>query len=500
MSEIQLNWQPDKTASTPIYQQITTYFQHAIASGEWPMGAKLPAQRKLAAQFGVNRSTLITALDDLIAVGLITSNPGSGMTVSGNHWSSLLAEHVNWSQYVKAGQFKPNTSAIQKINQFETDAVIRLSTGEPAPEQFPRELFQKALAKLGNTLTSLNYTEPAGILALREQLARHLAKVGIHTQPENILITSGSLQALQLVSVSLFPKDATIYTEAPTYVKSLQVFQSANTHLSGVPMDNQGMAYWQLTPPAKDSQAIMYTIPTFNNPTGIVMSADRRQQLLAYAQEHQIPVLEDAAYQDVWFEQQPPQPLKALDTTGNVIYFGSISKSLAPGLRLGWTVAAKPVIDRLTDVRMQTDYGASSLSQLVLAEILADPNYDNYQAHFRAVLAKKAAAAQAILQKYWGNGIATWQAPTGGFYLWIRLADRINIPKLFDLATAQNVLFNPGNIYDFKPNQYIRLSFSYESTARFERGIQILTDLIKQNFPVGGAKHASERTTDSSVF
>lgn len=486
MTELTIDWQPDKTVATPIYQQIINYFQQEIANGNWPTGAKLPAQRKLATQFSVNRSTLITALDELVSVGLITSNQGSGMTVSGNHWSSLLAEQVNWSQYVHAGQFKPNTHAIQKINQFETDAVIRLSTGEPAPEQFPRALFQKAFAKLGANLTSLNYTEPAGILALREQIATHLEKVGIETQPENILITSGSLQALQLVSVSLFPKNATIYTEAPTYVKSLQVFQSANTHLSGVPMDNQGLAYWQLTPPASESQGIIYTIPTFNNPTGIVMSAERRQQVLAYAQAHQLPILEDAAYQDVWFDQQPPQPLKALDTTGNVIYFGSISKSLAPGLRLGWTVAAKPVIDRLTDVRMQTDYGASSLSQLVLAEILADPDYDNYQASFRATLAKKAAAAEAILQNYWGHGIATWQTPTGGFYLWIRLADRINIPKLFDLATAQNVLFNPGNIYDFQPNQYIRLSFSYESIERFERGIKILTQLINQNFPTGG--------------
>ncbi|ETY74428.1 PLP-dependent aminotransferase family protein [Lactiplantibacillus fabifermentans] len=483
MTTLHIDWQPDKTSSVPIYQQITNYFQHAIASGDWPMGAKLPSQRKLAPQFGVNRSTLITALDELIAVGLITSNPGSGMAVSGNHWSSLLAEHVNWSQYVKAGQFKPNSHAIQKINQFETDDVIRLSTGEPAPEQFPRVLFQKAFDHLGQHLTSLNYTEPAGILALREQIARHLQKVGIQTQPENILITSGSLQALQLVSLSLFPKDATIYTEAPTYVKSLQVFQSANTHLAGVPMDNQGMAYWQMTPPTNGSQAIMYTIPTFNNPTGIVMSQARRQQILQYAQEHQMPILEDAAYQDVWFDQQPPQPLKALDETGNVIYFGSISKSLAPGLRIGWTVATKPVIDRLTDVRMQTDYGASSLSQLVLAEILANPEYDTYQANFRAVLAQKATAAQAILHHYWDDGIATFDAPTGGFYLWVRLADRINIKKLFDLATAQNVLFNPGNIYDFKPNQYIRLSFSFESTERFERGIQILTKLIEENFP-----------------
>ena len=213
------------------------------------------------------------------------------------------------------------------------------------------------------------------------------------------------------------------------------------------------------------------------------MSAERRQQVLQTAQEHRLPILEDAAYQDVWFDQQPPQPLKALDKTGNVIYFGSISKSLAPGLRIGWTVAARPVIDRLTDVRMQTDYGASSLSQLVLAEILADPEYETYQADFRSVVAKKAAAAEQILHHYWDD-FATWQTPTGGFYLWVRLADNINIPKLFDLATAHNVLFNPGSIYDFQPNQYIRLSFSYESSDRFEQGIKILTDLIHANFNV----------------
>lgn len=479
--QLTIHWQPDKTLSEPIYQQIIHYFQHEITTGNWPAGTKIPSQRKLADQFHVNRSTIVTALDELNAIGSIASNPGSGMTVSGNHWSSLLADRVNWSQYVTAGQFKPNKRAIQKINQYETSDVIRLSTGEPAPEQFPQALFQKAFAKLGQKLTSLNYSEPAGILALRIQIARHLAKVGIQTDPENILITSGSLQALQLVSVSLFPKNATIYTEAPTYVKSLRVFQSAQTHLSGIPMDAQGMAYWQMPTLPEGSRAIMYTIPTFNNPTGIVMSQERRLQLLNFAQKHQMPILEDAAYQDVWFDHEPPQPLKAMDTTGNVIYFGSISKSLAPGLRIGWTVAAKPVIDRLTDVRMQTDYGASSLSQLVLAEILADPDYDTYQDHFRQALAQKAIAAQEILHRYWDD-IATWQTPTGGFYLWVRLDERINIQKLFNLATAQNVLFNPGNIYDFQPNQYIRLSFAYESTERFEKGIQILTDLIHRHF------------------
>lgn len=483
MATATIDWRPDKSADTPIYQQITNFFQHQIATGNWPVGTKLPPQRQLASLFTVNRSTVITALDELMAVGLITSVRGSGMVVSGNHWSSLLAEHVNWSQYVKAGQFKPNSRALQKINQFETDAVIRLSTGEPAPEQFPRPLFQRALSQLGERLTSLNYTEPAGIMALRQQIARHLQKVGIQTSAANILITSGSLQALQLVSMALFPANATIYTEAPTYVKSLNVFQSAKTHLAGVPMDSQGMAYWQMTPPARDEHAIIYTIPTFNNPTGVVMSAERRQQLLQYAQEHRLPILEDAAYQDVWFDQQPPQPLKARDGAGNVIYFGSISKSLAPGLRIGWTVAAKPVIDRLTDVRMQTDYGASSLSQLVLATILADPEYETYQAHFRQVLRQKATAAQAVLQRYWGD-FATWQAPTGGFYLWVRLSDKINIAKLFDLATAHNVLFNPGSIYDFQPNHYVRLSFSYETSERFERGIQLLTELIHANFDV----------------
>ncbi|MFD1671100.1 PLP-dependent aminotransferase family protein [Agrilactobacillus yilanensis] len=476
-----ITWHPDKDANEPLYQQIINFFQHEITTGNWPVGTKIPPQRKLAALFDVNRSTIVTALDELAAIGSITSTPGANMTVSGNHWSSLLAERINWNQYVKAGQFKPNSHAIQKINQFETEAVIRLSTGEPAPEQFPQALFQKAFAKLGPKLTSLNYSEPAGILALRQQIARHLTRVGIHADPENILITSGSLQALQLVSVSLFPKNATIYTEAPTYVKSLQVFQSAQTHLSGIPMDPQGMAYWQMTPPSQDSRAIMYTIPTFNNPTGIVMSQERRQQVLAFAQKHQIPILEDAAYQDVWFDQKPPQPLKALDKTGNVIYFGSISKSLAPGLRIGWTVAAKPVIDRLTDVRMQTDYGASSLSQLVLAEILADPEYEIYQANFRRTLAEKAQTAQAILHRYWDD-IATWQVPTGGFYLWVRLDKRINIQKLFNLAAEHNVLFNPGNIYDFQPNQYIRLSFAYESSQRFEKGIQILTELIYKHF------------------
>ncbi len=486
---IEINWRPDRYIKESIHMQIVNYILQNIISCTWKAGEQLPSQRKLAELFHVNRSTIVTAMDELASIGMIQTMYGGGTVISGNAWSVMLShKQTNWEHYVNTGTFRRNLPEIQKINQYEyMPDIIRLGTGEPAPELFPRILWQQALNTVAANMQSMNYLEPKGLYELRSEIAARLSKKGIHTIPENILITSGSLQALQLISVGMMPKGSKVFTEAPTYLKSLQLFPSAGMILQGIPMDEEGIQYWFL-PTKEIGRSILYTIPTNHNPTGVTMSVKRRNELLQYCAKHQIPIVEDSAYDDLWMEEVPPPPLKALDTStmnqqadspdtnNNVVYLGTISKTLAPGLRIGWMVGPSMLIDRLSDIKMQMDYGASSLAQWVLLEMFRSGSYDLHLNSLRKELLRRRDAALHALDVCFSE-LADWSIPQGGFYIWLRLRGNISIDSLFKKALEANILVNPGNVYDFKSNHAIRLSFAYVDSNTFETAIKKLAHI-----------------------
>lgn len=474
---IEINWKPDRCIKESIYTQITNYILQNIISGTWKTGEHLPSQRKLAALFQVNRSTIVTAMDELASLGMIQTMHGGGTVISGNAWSVMLSHRqTNWEHYVNTGTFRGNLPEIQQINRFEfMPGIIRLGTGELSPELFPKILWQQALNTVADSIPSMNYLEPKGLYELRAAIADRLSKKGILAIPENILITSGSLQALQLISVGMIPKGSKVFTEAPTYLKSLQLFPSAGMTLQGIPMDAEGIKYWLI--PEEVGKSILYTIPTNQNPTGITMSLKRRNDLLQYCAKHQIPIIEDSAYDDLWLEKAPPASLKAIDTNNNVVYLGTISKTLAPGLRVGWMIGPSMLIERLSDIKMQMDYGASSLAQWVLLEMFRSGSYELHLNCLRNELLKRRNAALLSLTTHFSE-LADWDIPQGGFYIWLRFRGNISIDALFKKALQLNILVNPGNVYDFKPNHAIRLSFAYVDSDTFERAIKELAHIV----------------------
>lgn len=214
---VQINWKPDKNNPVPLYQQIVDYIYQKISSGDWPVGTRLPSQRALAEQFDVNRSTITSALDELTAFGIIRSGHGAGTLVINNTWGLMLPEFQKWEKYVTSGSFMENNQTIQTINRMEFEEnIIRLGTGELDPRIFPKDKWNQVLRNLTPQIQSLGYLGPLGLPELQEALARHLASCGIHTSPSNILVTSGALQALQLISVALLKPGSTVYTEAPS--------------------------------------------------------------------------------------------------------------------------------------------------------------------------------------------------------------------------------------------------------------------------------------------
>ena len=479
---IQIAWKPNKDKDEPVYRQIVQYICQKVASGEWKIGSRLPSQRALAESFGVNRSTISTAIDELTSYGIISGKHGAGTQIISNTWSLMLPTKQNWKKLISAGSFQENNQRLQQINKLEFKPdIVRLGTGELDLRLFPQQMWTEVLQKLSTEITSLGYAEPLGILELREAIVKHMRHFGIDVSVKNVLITSGSLQALQLIASCMLKEGSTVFTEAPTYLKSLQTFQSVGLKLEGIPIDHDGLEYWQLEKKLKDTDgSILYTIPTNQNPTGITMSKIRREELMEFCIKNRLPIIEDGAYQELCFDDEKDAfPLKSIDNNGMVMYLGSASKTLAPGLRIGWVIAAEPIIQRLGDAKMQMDYGASSLSQLVFSEFLQSGKYDRYLVELKAELKKRRDNALDTLSRYFSD-IATWTVPNGGFYIWLTFNEDVNVEGLFEKALSEGILLNPGDIYDFKRNRSVRLSFAYVDCEEFERAIIILFRIIRK--------------------
>ncbi|WP_410771076.1 PLP-dependent aminotransferase family protein [Fontibacillus sp. BL9] len=474
-------WRPDRLSPIPLHIQITEYLRDKIAGGEWPVGTRLPSQRVMAESFGVNRSTIVAALGELTAAGMIEGGRGGGTRVVNHTWGILASTPPpDWNAYVSAGIHRPNLPAVQEINRAEfRPGILRLGTGELSPELLPQAEMSLLLRRLADHVPDLGYGEPNGDPMLREVLAARLNNLGIKASPASILVVSGALQALQLISVGLLQRGSTVLLERPSYLYSVPVFQSAGMKLQGVPMDEEGLRPELVAPYAKQyGGALLYTIPTFHNPTGIVMSQQRRKRLLEVCQTSGLPILEDDVYRDLWLDEPPPPPLKALDSSGGVLYMGSLSKTLSPGLRIGWITGPQHVIERLADIKMQSDYGSSAFSQRIAAEWLSSGMYDAHAENLRAKLRIRRQATLGFLQKYFGGGLADWSVPKGGFYIWLKLHRAAAPRKLFDAALKKGILINPGHLYDPEACNRIRLSYAFASLDELESGIARLADIV----------------------
>lgn len=480
-----IDWQPDRASPEPLHRQIERYLKQKITNGEWGPGMRIPAQRQLADLFDVNRSTIVTAVDELIAQGMLEGHAGGGTRVVSTVWDALTAKPMlNWHDYIESGTQQPNSQIVQVINQAEFQpGIIRLGTGELSPELLPVKRMQEVLAELSSRPLVLGYEEGKGSLSLREALSDRMERIGIIAEPASILIVSGALQALQLISIGLLEPGSSVIVEAPSYLNSLHLFQTAGVQLNGIRMDDEGIVVKELAERRRNSRdSIMYTIPSFHNPTGIVMSESRRSALIALSEQERLPIIEDDVYRDLWLDEPPPLPLKAKDAAGNVLYVGSFSKSVSPGLRIGWVIGPKTVIDRLADIKMQTDYGSSSFSQAIAAEWLTSSLYDEHMRELRAALQERRACMLDLLDVHM-TGLAEWRKPSGGFYIWLRLRPDLSAARLFQDALRHGILLNPGSIYDPTMGSYLRLSYAYASLPEFSEGIRQLARLIQLQLP-----------------
>ena len=480
---IVIDWKPDKQSTIPLYSQIVSYFSEKVASGDWVSGQIIPSQRNLSELFGVNRSTIVEAMDELSALGIIESGFGRGTRIANDSWSLLMRDKApDWQDYIRGGSFHSNVPTVQIINRMEFEpGIIRMSTGELSPDLMQTEITSEVLKRLSTQNVFMNYPDQMGMPGLRSALQEHLRRIGIDVPLSCILIVSGALQALQLISTGIVKAKATVYVEEPSYLASMNIFQSVGAVLKGIPMDSNGISYWMIQEQKIVPQhSLLYTIPTFQNPTGGVMPMSRRVELLNYCRNAHIPIIEDDVLRDLWLEEEPPLPIKSLDQNGVVVYTGSLSKCFSPGLRLGWLVGPESVVRRLADVKMQMDYGVSVLTQQVGEELFRSGLYYEAVDETRQKLRERRDWMLQLLERYFSD-LADWDKPAGGFFIWVRLRNRASAEQLFSRALKERLLILPGSVYDnMGCSSAIRLTYGYLSAGEMERGVRRLSELLRE--------------------
>lgn len=486
----------DRQSKVPLYRQIEDYLRQSILSGSLPPGAALPATRELARQLGVSRITVQNAYAGLESDGLILSHEGSGtfvappLTPASAPLPEAEAPWPLWQQEASNSSVFSKTIYQEPIPDYSKlgPALIRF-TGVGDPRFFPVKDFLKAIQAVlrRDGVEALDYGEfGSGYPPLRQTITHILASQGIQASPDQVLITSGSQQGIALVCQVLLKPGDTILVESPTYNLALELFRSLGLKILGVPVDEHGMQVETLEPLLqKWHPRLIYTIPNFQNPTGVCLSGARRRMLLELARCYNVPLLEDDYAGDLRYEGRALPAIKALDQSGDVIYTGTFSKMLMPGLRLGFLIASGPIFYRLLSEKWVTDFTTSTLIQRTLEEYV---NLGRYQAHLRRSCRIHSARRDAMLsaiRRHLPPGVH-FETPQGGLYLWLRLPESFSALQLLPSALQAGVEFTPGSWFFPNPvegERYLRLNFATQPPDRIEEGIRRLGEVMRRAQP-----------------
>ena len=374
--------------------------------------------------------------------------------------------------------------------------MISFGGGLPAPDVFPVQRFEEACHKVltEQAASALQYGETEGYKPLRELLANNMARYGIKAKAENVLITSGSQQALDLIGKLFINAGDRVLVEAPTYLGALQAFNIYGAEYESVPSDEDGLRTDLLEKPLRSGPKFMYVLPNFQNPAGTTLSEGRRHELVLLADKYGIPIVEDDPYGQLRYEGEHLPSLVVLDrenlrrdvgySIGNVIYLSTFSKTLAPGLRLGWIVAPPEVISKLAQLKQGADLHTSTFTQFVAYEVARDGFLDKHVKLIRQIYGERRDVMLQALQKFFPPAV-TWTHPKGGLFLWVTLPAGLDMEAVFRSALEQSVAFVPGDsFYANDPQEgsrHMRLNFSNATPEQIREGIRRLAAAVKSH-------------------
>ena len=485
----------ERHSSRAIYLQIRARIRHLIEAGALQAGDKLPSIRSLGESIGVNKLTIIEAYNVLEADGLIEARQGSGYFVSSTKIKCpdsapkfappqevIVSEQPPASpllKELKGGSFfnlyMASVQARQQPGMIDLSSGFSLASGL---EDLPR-IARRAVKQVTGSL--FNYDLPQGQLMLRQQISRMLVQQhGLEVTPEDLIITNGSKQGLSLVVHHYVKPGDWVIVESPTWHGMLSLLYNMEAKVIGIPMTDEGMNLELLEKNLYTYRpSLIFTVSTLHNPTGITTFQAHRRQLLELAERYDCVILEDNAYEGLNFEPVPV-PIKALDRKDVVTYVGTFSKTLMPGLRVGYLVVTGQHYQPLVERKLLSDLHVSTVSQAIVSEYLASGHYRHHLAHLQAQHLQSRNAMLSALHRHFPPS-ASWTVPNGGTFLWVQLQTGLSLSEICQKALSQGIFVAEGT--PFFPGQQgypaLRLNFTL-LPDKIERGISVLGELLQE--------------------
>lgn len=481
----------NRNSDTPIYLQIKNQIRDMIISGELPAGHILPPERILSALLNVNRATVVKAYHELKSDGLAEARVGKGTMVAvkpfqGRFKNIRQFNPIPWYQFFNESIDSGGDHIISDIMDINcTEDIISFSGGFPSAELYPLEDLSSIQVNLFKTLGKqlLLHSPVEGLTSLRAGISSLMKSRNVNISPKDVMIVSGSQQGLDYIARVFIKPGDTIILEEPSFFGAMQIFRSAGARVIGVPVDSCGMKTDILESLIQRYKPkFIYALPTFQNPSGIVMSLERRYELLDLSYKYRVPIVEDDPYGDLRYEGKAIPSLKALDPYEHVIYLSTFSKVLSLGLRIGWVVASQQVIRKFAYLKQITDMHVNTPGQYMISEFLSQGCYEK---HLNTVLTeyrKKRELMNAALEKYKLPGVL-WEKPEGGYYIWCRLPEYVTNNRLVSKAAEKGVVYLPGEAFypdGTQGENYMRLNFTFPNSSRIDEGIKLLMDALTE--------------------
>lgn len=458
------------------YQQLTDEIQQQIEAGIWPPGTRLPSLRQQVQQQGLSLMTVMHAYEVLESQGWIVSRPQSGYYVAPRALQTAPAQ-VALSEQVDINNF-----VFDVLQAIRDPAILPFGSAFPDPELFPQRQLMRSLTNVSHQLTPLDALSnlPPGNAALRQMLAQRYARQGITLSPDEIVITNGALEALNLSLQAVTEPGDYVVIEQPTFYGALQAIERLKLKALAVPSDaRHGIDMQQLEEtlqrwPVK----ACWLMTTLQNPLGVTLSPTRKAQLVALLARYQVPLIEDDVYAELWAGSEPPHPAKYWDRQGDVLHCGSFSKCLVAGFRVGW-VAAGQHAQRIQRLQLMSTLSTSAPMQLALADFLATRRYDTHLKKLRQTLAQRKTWVRQALRNILPQGASISDSP-GGYFLWVTLPQGYDTTLLYQQALLQGISIAPGRLFSAGEEftHCFRINAAWPWDARAEAAVKTLGRLI----------------------
>ena len=486
----------DPTLGAPLYQQLFDRVVERIRSGAFPPGYRLPPTRTLAKELGTHRNTIVRAYGELEEAGFLSSTVGRGTFVRAqpapvavpandppssedepSHvptalpWSSLLADRSHAEAFARFHRITRGAGRGEYIN---------LTRMQPSPDLVPDELFRRCIEHVLRTMgaRSLAYAPHEGVPRLREQIALDLARQGVPARSDDVLVTSGSQQGIDVIARGLLEAGDTVLSQSSTYTGAIQVFAASGARLEGVPSDDQGPQIAAATALSRGRCKAFYLLPNHCNPTGECITEARRRELVRWSRERGVPLIEDDYAADLELDGvSPPPALRALD--GDVLYLGTYSKKLFPALRVGFVLYPASLGPHLVALKHTTDLGGSAVLQHALAEFLERGYLLAHLNRIRPEYRMRRDALAEALRRHLPSSM-TFEVPPRGVTLWLPLPEGIAPEHVFEEAKRRGLLVSPGTLNRVAEGRAgIRVTYCNEPIPRLVEGARRLGQVME---------------------